>query len=569
MIREFSLDNNERYRISILFFKRTAKLCRGYWFGKNAYRPWGILLLCIFISVFTSYLGGYISNLIADQTNALVGKQPIYWRLLTWISFITISLGVMFQTTDFFSSWLVQDWRKNLTKEIVADYLSDRLYYKLAMHPEIDNPDQRIQQDISAFCQAIVALPTTVFGILMGFNIQLGIIKGVSPALSYSIIASLFFVFIIYIFINNPLIKINWNIIKSTANYRSGLVQLRDDAEVISLYRGENSEKNRLYSLLTQSVRWSRKLITYNLLISLVYLLIDSFYSIFPLFFIIPLYFSGSIKYGTIDQVTGSVTFVWMMATRLLNIIPSVINMVPSVNRVYEIKDILSAVSKGDGKAQGVARHYSGEIELNNVNVYLPDNATLLIKDLSVSIKENTIITGPTGVGKSTLLRMLAGIWPYATGDIYIPKEHDTMFLPQMTYMTTANFRSQFTYPLQNNNDFDEEIVDILHRLGKEDIIIKHGGFDAQSDWKKELSLGEQQIISFVRVLLRKPEFIFLDEATSALDYETESRVYSLLSEHHIYVISVAHRETLIRYHAMNLALSTNGQWEYVPVESL
>lgn len=569
MINESLLNNNERYRISITFFKRAAKLCKGYWFGKNAYRPWAMLLVCIFISVCTSYLGGYISNLIAEQTNALVGKQPIYWRLLTWISFISISLGVMFQTTDFFSSWLVQDWRKNLTKEIVADYLSDRLYYKLGMYPEIDNPDQRIQQDISAFCLAIVALPTTVFGILMGFNIQLGIIKSVSPVLSYSVVFSLFFVLIIYILINNPLIKINWNIIKSTANYRSGLVQLRDDAEVISLYRGEDSEKYRLFSLLTQSVLWSRKLIFYNFSISVVYTLVDSFYSIFPLFFIIPLYFLGSIKYGTIDQVTGSVTFVWMMANRLLSIIPSVINMVPSVNRVYEIRDIHRAVSKDDGKDQGVDRHYSGEIELNNVNVYLPDNATLLIKDLNISIKENTIITGPTGVGKSTLLRMLAGIWPYATGNIYIPNEHDIMFLPQKTYMTTANLRSQFTYPLQDNNNFDDEIVDILHRLGKEDILIKHGGFDAQSDWKKELSLGEQQIISFVRVLLRKPEFIFLDEATSALDYETEARVYSLLSEHHIYVVSVAHRETLIRYHSMNLALSTNGQWEYVPVENL
>ena len=528
-----------------------------------------MLLLCIFISVFTSYLGGYISNLMADQTNALVGKQPIYWRLFTWVSFIGISLGVLFQTTDFFSSWLVQDWRKNLTKEVVADYLSDRLYYKLDMYPEIDNPDQRIQQDIRAFCLAMVALPTTVFGILMGFNIQLGIIKSVSPTLSYSVVISLFIMFVIYLLINNPLIKINWNIIMSTANYRSGLVQLRDDAEVISLYRGESSEKNRLFSLLTQSVLWSRKLILYNLFISVVYLLIDSFYSVLPLFFIIPLYFSGSIKYGTIDQITGSVTFVWMMAYRLFSIIPTVINMVPSTNRVYEIKDIHSAIRRGDQKGRGLVRHYSGEIELNNVNVYLPDNATLLIKDLSVSIKENTIITGPTGVGKSTLLRMLAGIWPYATGDIYMPVEHDIMFLPQKTYMTTANLRSQFTYPLQDNNDFDEEIVDILYRLGKGDIITKHGGLDNQSDWKKELSLGEQQIISFVRVLLRKPEFIFLDEATSALDYETEARVYSLLSEHHIYVVSVAHRETLIHYHTMNLALSTNGQWEYVPVENL
>lgn len=105
------------------------------------------------------------------------------------------------------------------------------------MYQEIDNPDQRIQQDINTFCKAIVDLPTRVFGVIMTFSIQLGIINQVSPELSHAIIISLVSIFIVNVLINNPLIKINWNILKSSADYRTGLVQLRDDAEVISFYR--------------------------------------------------------------------------------------------------------------------------------------------------------------------------------------------------------------------------------------------------------------------------------------------------------------------------------------------
>ena len=562
MNKDSSSENSRKYRLNLHFVKGVVELTKGYWLGKHAFKPWGMLLLCILITVFTSYMGGYLSGLIADQTNALVNKLPIYWRILIWISFITISLNILFRTTEFFSSWLVQDWRRHLTREVVGDYLSDRLFYKIEMYHEIDNPDQRIQQDINTFCKAMVDVPTRVFGVAMNFSIQLGIIKEVSPQLSYAIITALILIIFVNVIINNPLIKINWNILKSGADYRAGLAQLRDDAETISFYRGENSEKNKLFSLLHVVVRWTKILIFYNMFITTAGIVFEGLYTVIPIFFVVPLYFSGKIQYGTIDQVSGSAFYAWIMASQLIFLIPGIINMVPAVNRVGEIKQI----NRKFLDHQGTLRKYSDKIELRDVSIYLPDFSTCLIKNISITLRDNTIITGPTGVGKSTLLRMLAGIWPYATGSVNLPTEHDVMYLPQKTYMTTADLRSQFTYPLQEDDNFDKEIIHILHQLGKEDIINKHGGFSAQSDWKKELSIGEQQIVSFVRVLLRKPEYVFLDEATSALDSDTEARVYHLLAEHRIFVISVAHREALTRFHSMNLALSAEGQWQYHPV---
>lgn len=553
------------YKLNRLFFQRVYELSAPYWFRKAAWKAWVIMVVLLTSATVLGFVGGYISNLVADSTNALLAKQHIYWRIMIWMTFVGLMQTGAGLITGYFSSFLLMDWRRWMTRWLLTYYLRHRTYYEIEKEQFIDNPDQRIQEEVSNVCQTVIGIPQFILSSLTTIGVQAAIIIKISPPMFWAVLAYSVLNTLIALWINNPTIRQNWDLTRTNANFRSGLMHLKDNAETIAFYRGEQSERLRLHQRLAEVAKVKMTMLYYSLRMSVVNQFMSLLFSLLPIFFVVPLYFSSKISYGLIDQSAAAATMVLSGLSVIANFIPTLTSAMPSVVRLAEIKEKSEQLAAQPSGMEGkIHYHHGDEIVLSRVDMYTPGRELKLLSQLSIRIPAgcNTIITGRTGCGKSSLLRLIAGIWTTGEGEIMLPERTRLMFIPQRPYMVLSDLRSQILYPQQEfTHRDDQQIYAAFDRLGMSDFPEKHGGLENVTDWRKVLSLGEQQIIAFVRVLLRCPDYVFLDEATSALDVGSEKRVYRLLREAGITAISVGHRDTLLAYHQQQLHLEGEGLW--------
>jgi putative ATP-binding cassette transporter len=198
-------------------------------------------------------------------------------------------------------------------------------------------------------------------------------------------------------------------------------------------------------------------------------------------------------------------------------------------------------------------------LRLDHVCIQDPDGR-VLVDDASGVVRagERVAITGPSGAGKTILLRTIAGVWPFGTGRIELPARAQMLFVPQWPYMPVGTLAAAASYPAAEGTFSDARIGDALTEVGLGHLVTRLHHVD---QWDALLSPHEQQCLALVRVLLHEPDWIFLDKATSALDEAMERRAYELLAERlpDATIVSVAHRPTVTRYHPRHWTLAPHG----------
>lgn len=360
--------------------------------------------------------------------------------------------------------------------------------------------------------------------------------------------------------LGRPLIALNFNSEKFAADFRYGLIRVREYAENIAFYRGESVERAALAGRFASFIRnlWaivfrSMKFEGFNLAIS-------QGAVVFPFLLQAPRFFSGAIKLGAVMQTSQAFGQVQEALSFFRLSYDTFAQYRAALDR---LTGFLQATDASRSLPRITVEESVDQLQIDGLDVQRPDG-TALVNGLALQLRpgQAMLVQGGSGVGKTTLLRAVAGLWPFADGVVSSPKPADSIFLPQRPYLPLGNLRAALAYPSPEADEM--RLKEVLARVHLAPLT-EH--LNEDRDWSRVLSLGEQQRLAFARLLLHRPRIAYLDEATSATDEGLEHSLYALLRDElpGCILVSVAHRSTLDPFHTHRLELQGAGRWRFGP----
>ncbi len=460
-------------------------------------------------------------------------------------------------------------WRQWTNAQTVTDWLSGTAYHRGRYITEpIDNPEQRIQADVASFVTVSQSLTIGLIGAmltLVSYTVILWSLSGTLTLLGIGFPKAL--VFIAYVFvlvatifaikIGRPLIKLNFLAERLNASYRYSLTRTRDNSEAIALYGGEGVEEQGLSTRFSAVIANQWGLVWRNLKFQGYNVLITQLLGIVAIIVQVPRFFAGQIQLGDVTQSDQAFGNVVSSLSFFRNTYDNFASYRATLDRLTGLLD-----ANGQARALPVPLR-SGRttgLEVEGLDISKPSGEPLVNRlDLTVEPGEWLLVRGRSGTGRTTLLRSLAGLWPYVRGVVSRPQGH-VVFCAQQPYLPLGTLRSAITYPAPAEVFADEQVRRALH-----DVQLGHlvGHLDEVKDWMATLSPGERQRVAFGRILLLQPTLVFFDESTAALDEGMEHALYTLVRERlpRTAVVSVGHRSTLSHLHQRELVLLGEGAW--------
>ncbi len=563
--------NKKKFNLDLL--KNFWSIAQLYWFSEQKWRARGLLLLVIVLLGTFTVFNLFLTNQRAEFISALSAQNPErFWRSIIGF-FSTVVIAVPFVSSySFFRQKLSVFWRRWMTHSFMKNYLSDRSFYQISYHPEIDNPDQRIAQDIKSFTDQslrfLVIILNAIFQ-LFGFSALLWSISKplvffvVGYAIAGTVITTGVF--------GKALVGINFEQLKREANFRFGLIRIRENAESIAFYGGEEQELQQATNLFTDVFNNFNRLIKWELYLDIFRNSYDFITWALPSIIIGPRVLSGELEIGVITQAATAFSIILGSLTLIVNQLDRLTEFAAGINRLSTFSVAIKSppeVPEGESTIDTITNYRLG---IEHLTLKTPNYQRTLVRDISLEIPSGNglLIMGPSGSGKSSILRAIAGFWNSGTGAIYRPELNEILFLPQKPYMVLGSLRQQLLYPQTNLDISDIEIQEVLEKVNLAKLAERFGGLDVVENWSQVLSVGEQQRVAFARLFLTKPNYVILDEATSALDVPTEEILYQQLQETSITFISVGHRPTLKNYHQQLLEITANESWKLKAITTL
>ncbi|KGG13318.1 MULTISPECIES: ABC transporter ATP-binding protein/permease [Prochlorococcus] len=553
---------------SITFFNYRLQIRNQRWVH------WSLLGIVVVMLLAINGINAGIGFIARDLTNALVEKQEAGFYKILGIYACCFIIALPIRVSQiFFTFKLSIIWREWLSKSLIFDYLKNKTYFILNPNDEeatdVDNPDQRITEDTKAFTEQSLNFTLGIFDAFLTFSLNIIILISISKILTLSLFIYAAIATTILIIAGKNLVKINFDQLRYEADFRYGLVHIRNNAESIAFYSGENSERTETQRRLTEVVRNFNLLIVWKAIIFAMKRSLNYAGIFFPYLIMAVPYFNGEIDYGRFIQASFAFNMVEGSLFFIVNQIDELAKFTAGVGRLEGFQSKVEKVSQRKPSQEKI-NSSSNSILIKNADLYPPGSNTPIISDLSVNVNysESLLVVGPSGCGKTSLLRMISGLWEPIRGVVERPETGDLLFIPQKPYMILGSLREQLCYPTDVNKFTDDHLRSVLEEVNLSSMINRYPDLNVKQDWPRILSLGEQQRLAFGRLLLNSPRFAVLDEATSALDVKTEKMLYELLKQRDLSVISVGHRPTLIEFHESVLELMGQGSWKLLSASS-
>jgi vitamin B12/bleomycin/antimicrobial peptide transport system ATP-binding/permease protein len=547
--------------------KKIWKLIVPYWRSEEKFKAWALLFFVMGLSLSNVWLLIRLNQFTRDVYNAFERKSyiellhQIYIFIILIIVFVVVHSG-----KNIITGFLQFSWRRWLTTNFLARWSKDNRYYHVMLkRGHVDNPDQRISQDLRFL--AFLSLDLFLIFLLevvslVSFAVILWKISANLPLQilghQYHIKGYLLWIALIYsgigtylaVKIGKPLINLDFINEKYEADFRFSLIRLQEKREEAALYNGTQTEigylrdafnniQENFYAILVRTF--------YMNVYRAFYINLDQ---LIPLFSVSPMYFSGIVTLGVVMQVVSAFGHIMNSLAVIVNNFTNIASWRASVRRLLEFTDCMDESEYEALTNKIKIKTFREKINISDVSLYTPDNREIL-KNINFFLDkgDRVLLVGESGIGKSTIIRALAGLWTHGEGGVIIPKEK-IFFVPQRPYMPITTLRQAILYPEQNleTKVLDSKIEKLLHDFKLGYLAFQLGD---NKDWGSALSLGEQQRVSFIRILLHKPEWLIMDEPTSSLNDKLQELSFNLLFSNlkNPTILTVGHTKELRKFH--------------------
>lgn len=572
-------------RFNLIIFKQFWAIAKSYWSSEEKWRARGLLFAVVLLSLGYTGLSVLLNNKRGVLISALSAHDEArFWQTILIFTGTLIVYAPLYAGYVYLRDRLGVEWRQWLTSYLIDRYFQNRAFYNLNYaEANIDNPDQRIAEDIKNFTHESLTLLLAVVDSLLAIGAFASVLWGISqPLILFLVVyASIGTLMTVGVF-GKPLMRLNFERLKTEADFRFSLVRVRENAEAIAFYQGEQYESDRIKGRFGEVFDNFKRLIFWELNLNILTNAYEFIPFILPAIVVAPGIFAGELEVGKVTEAQGAFIRVFFSLNLIVARFQSLTTFGAGVERLFTFLESVEnshlTARQPDGTEQpkieteitNPADPIEQRLELATMTLQTPNRQRTLIEDLSLKLSpsQGLLVRGPSGCGKSSLLRAIVGLWDAGTGTIVRPPLEQMLFLPQRPYMVLGTLRDQLLYPHMDASIEDTYLSQILIQVNLPDLERQHGGFNTEQNWAQVLSLGEQQRLIFARLLLNKPRYAILDEATSALDAQNEKQLYQQLKNSGMTFLSVGHRESLSDYHQSILDFTTDRTWSLNTSES-
>ncbi|HTD16760.1 MAG TPA: ABC transporter ATP-binding protein/permease [Chthoniobacterales bacterium] len=568
-----------------------CRIARTYWRSEERWWAWSLLFGVIGLNLSNVYVSVRINQWNKDFYNALqtFDKGEVF-RQIGIFCILAAGAATISVYALYLNQMLQIRWRRWLTRKYVGDWLTNRNYYRLQFISATDNPDQRIAEDVQQFVTyvmtfsvglltssvSLVSFLVILWGLSGSLDIPLGPL-GIIQIPAYLVWAALLSASVatwLTIRIGRPLIQLNFTRQRFEGDFRFSLAHLRENAESVALYGGEAAELRLFQNRFRNVVQNFRQIMKQQRRLSWFTTGYAQLAIVIPLLLVSPRYFAQQLGLGGLMQVANAFAYVHNALSFIINAYADIANWQAVTQRLSGFEERLQDAQESASAKRKIAfqRKDSG-ITVENLSLDLPDGRPLLCGiNFNVDAGSSLLVRGPAGAGKSVLLRAIAGIWPFGSGQVKIGPG-SSRFVPQLPYSPLGSLKSALLYPLCDEGQVSpERLRAVLASVGLRALIDEL----ESENWSQHLSQAEQQQLAFARILLAQPAFLFLDDATSALDDEAEAKLFGMLGSPtwRPTIISASYKNRLLHFHSQVLDISTfygshNGHRRPKPLSDL